>query len=159
MRDETIQDAHRVGLDDELVMLGVEMPRDTARFIELVECRLVEADREGLDACAGGARHQRHHRARVDTTGEKCAQGDIAHQMRADGAGQNVVERRDGVVLRAVERFPVGKLPVLLDLDPAVGPRQQVPRRQLLHGFEDRPIARGVKERQIVIERVEIDLA
>ena len=48
-RSSSVEDADRIRLDDELVMIGAEMPGDAPRVLELVEGGLVEADRERLD--------------------------------------------------------------------------------------------------------------
>ena len=62
-------------------------------------------------------------------------------------------------VARAAERLRVANLPVLPDVDAPVTIAQVVARRQLAHALEDGPVARRVEEREVVIERPEIDVA
>ena len=105
VRHQIVENRDGVRLDDELVVVGAEMLRDQARVLQLVERRLVEADREGLHARAGGLRHQADHHARVDAAGEKRAERHVADQMRGDGAGQHVAQLLDGVGFRSAERL------------------------------------------------------
>ena len=62
---------------------------DAPRVLELVERRLVEADREGLHARAGDLGHQPDDQARVDAAREERAERHVADQVRADGVGQH----------------------------------------------------------------------
>ena len=66
MPHEPIENADGVRLHDELVVIGSEMPRDAPGVLELVERRLVEADRERLHASARRLGHQADDEARVD---------------------------------------------------------------------------------------------
>jgi hypothetical protein len=48
-------------------------------------------------------------------------------------------------------------LPVLLDLAASTAPAQEVPGRQLADSLEDRVLSRRVEERQVVVERGEVE--
>src|SRR5690349_8313261 len=102
------------------------MAGDAARVFELVERRLVEADRKRLDASAGGFRHQPDDEAGVDAAREERAKRDVADQMRADGVAQNRAQVANRVALGAGVAFVGGKLPVPLDVEPSVLPREQM---------------------------------
>ena len=99
MRDEPVEDADRVRLDDELVVIRAEVVRDAPGVFQLVERRLVEPDGKRLHARAGGLRHQADNQARVDAAGQERAERNVAHQMRADGVGEHVEERHGRVGL------------------------------------------------------------
>src|ERR1700676_1144739 len=53
MRDQLVQNAKRVGLHDQLMMVCPEVLRHASRVLELVEFSLVEPDGEGLAPGAG----------------------------------------------------------------------------------------------------------
>jgi hypothetical protein len=155
---EAVEDRQPVGAHDELVVLRVEVLRDGPRMFQLVELRLVEADRERLDGPAGGLRHQPDDEARVDPAGEERAQRHVADHVRPYGVGQHGTQRARGVGLAAAKRLGGADLPVLDDVGAAVFPPQEVARRQLAHAFEERSIARRVQKREVVVERLQVEL-
>ena len=59
MSHETIENADRVGLDDELVMIRLELAGHTPRIFELIEGGLVEPYRKCLHAAARSLCHER----------------------------------------------------------------------------------------------------
>ena len=103
-----------VRADDELVMLGAEMLRDAARMLELVELRLVEADRERL--------HRRLDASAISPTTtlestppeRKAPSGTSLTMCDSDGIGQHGLERARGVFAGPAERFRAADLPVPL---------------------------------------------
>ncbi len=96
---QTIEDAHRVRLDDELVVFGAEMIGDASRVLELVERRFVEADRKRLHACGGRFGHQADDEARIDAARQERAERHVADEVRANGVGEHVAERVHRVLL------------------------------------------------------------
>src|SRR5881394_1725582 len=78
--------------------------------------------------------------------------------MRSHGIRQNAAKVADGVDLRSLERFLGGYLPVLFDVEDAVMPCQEVARRQFPDRFEDGAVAGRVEERQVMIERIDVEI-
>src|SRR4051794_23260264 len=101
MRDQPIENGDRVRPDDQFVMIGPEMRCDAAGMFELVERRLVEADRERLDLRAGRLRHQSDDEARVDAARKECPERYVAHKMRADRLRKHATKLFDRLDFRA----------------------------------------------------------
>ena len=93
MLDQPIEDRQAVGPDDELVMLGAEVPRHCSRMLQLVELRFVEPDRERLHRLGRGFCHQSDDDARVDAAGEECTERNVADHVRAHRIGQDPAQR------------------------------------------------------------------
>ena len=77
---EPLEQLGRVGLDDELGVLGAEVAGHDPGVATLVEHRVLEADRERADRAAAGAGHRAHHDGRVDAAGEEGAERHVGHE-------------------------------------------------------------------------------
>jgi hypothetical protein len=75
---------------DQLVVVGAEELGHAAGVLELVEARVVEADRERLHGRVQQLAHQRDVRRRVDAAGEEDPERDVAHHPPPDGPAQQV---------------------------------------------------------------------
>ena len=148
------QQAHDIGLDDDLVVLGAEQPRHLARVGQLVVQLLcgatLEADGIGLDRPRRMARHRRHHRARVDAAGQEGTDRHIGHHLAVHGAVDAAAHALGpfGVVgcgVRARGQAPPAPLPNLPVLH-----RQQRGRRQLADAGKDAGRRRHVAQVQVV---------
>src|ERR1700730_487316 len=159
MRDQLVQNAKRVGLHDQLMMVCPEVPRHASRGLELVAFSLVEPDGERLDPGAGRLRHQSDDETRIDAAGQKRTKRDVAHEVGSDGVGQYRAQLGNGFGLRAGERVGSGQTPVRSGVDAAIPPGEQMSGWQLVDAPEDRTVPGRVQKREIVIERVEIEIA
>ena len=142
------------------MVLGAEMLGHAARVLELVERRLVEADRERLHRAPDAAAISADDEARVDAAGEERAERHVADQVRADGVARapRAAARRRPLPIRRT--FPSAG--TASTARSRCGRRCHVsrwPGGSLRTSLEDRPVARRVEERQVVIERVGIELA
>ena len=126
--------------------------------MQLAEVLLFESDRESLDRLARFLAHQRHHGARIDAAGKECAERDFRHQAHPDRGAQDL----DGPLARF--RFAdlelsgeVGK-PVTLDFDFALFPTQTVARLELLDCAISGEWRGHTHEREVMMERIGLDL-
>ena len=78
------QDCDRIGLDDQLLVIGAVALRHHPGIAGLVVFAGGKADREGLHPAARGPRHHRHDRGRVDPAREKRAQRRVRDQAQAN---------------------------------------------------------------------------
>ena len=147
----------QVGLQDLLVMVGLEAPGDEPRVRQLVvrRRRAAEAHREGGDPSRRHLAHAGDHRARVDAAGEEDAERHVAlepppHRLAhlLSNRGQLLRQRRPSHRRRGAER----KLPVATQRESTVGERRRVRRRKLPDLAEDRVRGRRVAEREVVVE-------
>ncbi len=137
MRDELVEDRHRIRPDDELVMIGAEVTRNRTRGLELVILRVVETDRKRAHRSRRGFSHQTDDEARIHAAGEERAERHLAHEVRSNRVPKHVAQPIDG--FRLGGHHLVGrKLPVAPDAQRAVVPSQYVTRRQLANACEDR---------------------
>src|SRR5437763_382665 len=83
------------GIQDLLVVLRAERLRHTAGVDRFVEGRILEADREGLEAASDVPGGEGRDGARVDAAGEKDAQRHVADEVLADGEVQGAAEPLD----------------------------------------------------------------
>ncbi len=157
---ERRQEQRRVRLQRQLAVDRPVALRDGAGAGELVERRLLEADRERahrLRRLLGGERGER---ARVDAAGEQHADGNVGDQMRAHGVAQAGAALLDelGLVL-AVPGRERARAREARDRHLAVVPGQRVAGRELLDVDEDRERRRHAVEREERVQRVEADVA
>ena len=134
--------------------------RDGAGSLELVERRLLEADRErahGLRRLLGGERRQR---AGVHAPGEQHADGNVGDQVRAHRVAQSraALFEQLGLVVVAARLERAGAREAL-DRHAAVVPRERVTGAQLADVLEDREWRGDDVERQERLECVEVDVA
>src|SRR5205823_5443292 len=104
---------------------------------------------------------ERGHDRRIESAAQVRADRNIRSKTKTGGTGQQLEQpsafvhfRRVGGLTRCERR-----LPVALDGDPAVAPRQRVDGRQLVDPLEDRSRRDRRPEREDVIETEWIDLA
>src|SRR5947208_16035015 len=119
-------------------MVGVEGACDAARVRGLVERRVVETDREGLEAPAEVPRGERGDSARVDPPREEDPERDVAHEVLPHREIEHGAERLYGLDLTARPRLAEVNVPVRFALDPALGIREPVAGREPLDLLEDR---------------------
>ncbi len=146
MLDQLIENAERVGTDDELVVLGPKMRRDRTSVLQLVELRIIEADGESLHRPVRGLGHEPDNGARVDTPREERAKRDIADHVRANGVCHDAAQLLGGILSGATERFARIDLPERAHRGGAIVPAEQVSGRQLVDALEDRPVAGRIQE-------------
>src|ERR1700728_567775 len=77
---------------DRLVMPGINACRHEPGETALIESRIIESDREGLDGQARLLRHQGHHGCRVQTTAEERAERYVAAHADAHGIPEQMCE-------------------------------------------------------------------
>ena len=125
-------------------MVGIEPARDGARIGGLVEGRVFETDREGLETTGKVTRGERRDRARVDPPREEDAQRHVAHEVLPHREVEHGTQRlhRVGLAHRAVALE--ADVPVRLDLHAAVRIREPVAGRELADPTEDRVRCRDV---------------
>src|SRR2546422_11501359 len=138
-------------------MVGVEGACDAARVRGLGERRVVETDREGLEAPAEMPRGERGDRARVDPPREEDPERDVAHEVLPHREIEHGAERLHGLDLTDRLRPAEVDVPVRLDLDPALGIREPVAGRELLDRSEDRMRRRDVLVGEIAGQRGEVE--
>src|SRR5438445_2451880 len=119
-------------------VVGAEGACDAARVRGLVERRVVEPDREGLEAPAEMPRGVRGDRARVDPPREEDPERDVAHEVLPHREIEHGAERLHGLDLTDRLRLAEVNVPVRLDLDPALGIRVSVVGRELCDSLEYR---------------------
>jgi hypothetical protein len=130
---------HRARGEYVLVVVGPEVLGYPAGMRRLVEAALAEADRERLDGSGRQRlRHERHHRARVDASAQKRAEGHVADESPAYG-----VAEAGAKLLRTICIAPSAlvllerEIPVTIELRSPVLPNERVSRRKLPHARED----------------------
>ncbi len=127
---------------------------------ELVERRLLEADREGANSVSRLLRGERRQCARVDAAGEQDADGDVGDQVRTHRVAQARPALLDELRLVVVRSLGQRARPgVPLDRRTVVRPAQRVSGRQLPDLAEDRERRRDDVEREERLERIEVELA
>ena len=142
-------------------MVGVvAVGHDLGEF-RLVESRVVESDRAGVDRAFGLAGHHRHHRAGIDAAGQEGAQRHFGDHAQAHGLLQAVHQLglRVGGAHRVVERE--AHVPELARLAHglAVPNQQAVTGRQLARAAEHGARLGHVAERKVLFDRQRVDLA
>ena len=80
MPDEARQARHRVGLDHDLVMVGLEVSRHDARVLQLVVLAMLESDREGPQRAGAEPAGQGDDGAGVDAAAEQRAERHVADE-------------------------------------------------------------------------------
>ncbi len=160
--DQLREELDRVGAQDDLVMLGAVALGDQPRPLELVEARLLEADREGLHRIgllAGGERDQT---GRVDPAGEQHADRHVGNQVGADGVAQGLAQLARELVGGAALR-PLGldrrRPRVAAQAQLAVAPDGERAGRQLARLGEDRQRRRDRVEGEEGGDGARLDLA
>ena len=119
----------RVGLHDQLVVVGREPLRDQPRQRPLVELGL-EADAERLHRFAGGRRHLGHDRCRVQAARQERAERDVGDHPAADGAPHVLAQCLERLLIRGERRLTREvKPPVALDTGAAVFEHESVAGR------------------------------
>ena len=93
------QDVERARLDHHLVVVRPVALGYLAGEGQLVEVRLVEADREGPHRPGGGARHEGGDRARVHPAGEEGADGHIGDHVALHRVGEMGLQAFDPLPL------------------------------------------------------------
>ena len=158
-RRERRQEQRRVGPEHELAVVRPVARRHRARTRQLVERRLLEADRErahGLGALlaprAQPARPSRRRPRAARRPARPRRDAPAPSRAGAHGTPRRAPPRRR----RRAEPGPGPR--VALERDAAVVPRQDVPRRQLADLPEDRERRRDRVEGEERLERVEVDL-
>ncbi len=150
-----------VGPDDDLVVVGAEQLRDTARVGQLVVERLrvaaAEADRVGLHRAVAVLRHERDDRARVDAARQERADRHVADHLHA----RRLLEARAGLrdpVVRGTRRVDGRRNPpVAALLDAAALGHEHRRGRELRDSAEHRLRRRHVAEREIGGQRGRIE--
>ena len=150
-------------LEHELVVVGSEVAGDETGVARFVEGLVGEADREALDLPRRHPRHRAGDRAGVEPAREEHAEGHVADELFADGLAQDTsqlvdeVDRAAGAAVRLAARQ--------VDV-PVAGegrcagrqrPHERVAWRQLFDPGDNAPRARHELEREVVVERVEVD--
>ena len=134
--------------------------RDRPRAVELVERRLLEADRERahrLRRLLGGERRER---ARVDAAGEQHADRHVRDQVRAHRVAQARAALLDELrLVLVVARRQRARAREAGERRAAVVPGQRVAREQLADVPEDRERRGHDVEGEERLERVEVDVA
>src|SRR3989442_396381 len=141
-------------------MVGVEGACDAARVRGLVERRVVEPDREGLEAPPEMPRGERGDRARVDAPREEDPERDVAHEVLPHREIEHGAERLHGLDLTDRLRLAEVNVPVRLDLDPALGLREPVagPGWDMRRGVNRVPAwGEGLAELVLVVDLAVID--
>ena len=122
MLDQRRQNFHRIGPDDELVMIGADVFGDAARVMQLAEILFFKTDRKVLTGSARLLGHQRDHGARIDAAGKKRAERHFRHQANAHGLAQNFDRAFAGFFLADRQLFREIRLPVTFGLYLAIAP-------------------------------------
>ena len=123
----------------------------------LVEGRVLEADRKGLEPARGVAGSERRHRARVDPTRQEDAERHVAHEVLSDRRVERRAQRCDRLGLTDGPGAAELDVPVRLDLQAPVGVTEPVAGGQLPHRAQDRVRRGHVLVRQVARERGEVE--
>ncbi len=143
-------------------MVGAVAAGDQARAVELVEARLLEADREGLHPRPFLARGERRQPGRVDAAGEQHPDRDVGDQVGADRVAQRLAQLPREAVDRAAPGFGGGdraRARVALPAHLSAAPGEQRARGQLARLGEDRQRRRDRVEGEIGGDGPGVDLA
>ena len=130
------------------------------RVLELVELRSSNPIENVLTGRLDARAIKADHDARVDAPGQEGAERHVRHHVRFDRIGEHALERMRGFVGGAAKRFGSGN-----DAASTGGPRVGRPCRsgmgggQLLDPLKIARLRGRVRKRQIVVERLGIDLA
>ena len=155
---------HRLGVDQDLVMVGPEPLGDQPRVPALVVARvLVGGDRERPHRLVDQLRHQRDVGGRVDAAGQEYAERDVGHHPFANRLPQELAEPLHLLVfghLADLSRHLAGeRRPVAGALERAVGSHDQsLGRRQLRDAAVHRRRRRREREREVVEERLLVEV-
>src|SRR5207249_6387322 len=84
MSDNVAKDVGALRAKHEFVMIGLQMASDLSGVGELVECLVLEADGEGLDAMVEASSHQGHDHARIDSAAQERPDGYIADESESN---------------------------------------------------------------------------
>ena len=158
---ERVDQVEVVGLDDLDAVVRVVAVGHHLRELALVELRVVEADRAGVDGLGREAGHRRHHRAGVDAAGEEGAQRHLGDQAQLHRFAQPVHEFGAGILQAARVAEREVDVPVFLGFtDRLAAPDgEHVRRRQLLRLAEDRARLGHVAEGEVLFHRERVDVA
>ena len=127
----------------------------------LVEGRIVERDRAGVDRLAGDARHGRDHGAGVHAARQERPERHLGDHAQADRFLEAAVQFLAGFLERDRARQREAHVPVLDRLGHGLAALhgQPVAGRQLLRAGEDRARLGHVAEREVLLDRAGVDLA
>ena len=144
-----------------------EVPRavaigDLLREARLVERRVGERDRAGVDRRRPTARHRRDDGARVDAAGQERAERHLGdhpqpHRFVAAARRARLAASRPSIGVSSVKRtsqYSRGS-----GTGCAAPDRQRVRRRQLARAAEDRARLGDVAEREVLLDRARVDVA
>ena len=140
--------------DDGLVVNGAQVFGRHPRVVPLVELFDGEPDRKGVHRIAALLLHQPGDDRRVDSTGQKCPQGDITAEPQADGLGEGLPQCFLPLAAAATfNRILVTRPPVTLDRQLPVFVDGPVSRWQLAVAGEHRAGMRDVLIGEELVER------
>ena len=147
-----------VGLEDLLVVIGLEALRDEPGVRQLVVRgrSAAEAYREGRDPARRHLAHAGDHGARVDAAREEDAERHVAFEASPHRLAQSLSHRRGvfrGPGPRSRRRNVQGELPVAAERQAPVDEHRRVGRRELVDRVENRARGGCVAEREVVMER------
>src|SRR5437868_12312865 len=104
-----------------LIMIRGKLPCNSAGERQLVECMLMEADREGLYGTVGMTRHMGDDGARINPTAEECTNGNITDHVTSDG----VVN----LFAQLLDQFCLSRATIRLELDIPISRKAKRPVR------------------------------
>src|SRR5437867_12706501 len=143
----------------ENVMFGAQLRCDAFCVRALVVCFNVKPDGERGDSARGMACRNRGNEAGVDSSAEKNAERHIATETQADGGIEDVVQAVHGARKRSGERLRLARqVPVTTGLESGRIDGGDRPRLELGHGCINRVRSWDVAERQVAIDRQEVDV-
>ncbi len=145
-------------LDRELLVHRSVLPCDGARVLALVVALVCEADRERAHRLRRLLGHQRDDDARVDAARQQRAERDVGDQPAANRCGDR---RADALEPLPFVHARFGRLgaPVTLDALGRSLRDEDVAGSQLVDAADGGPIAGDVLQREIGVDRVEVDLS
>ncbi len=148
--------------DDDIVMIGPDAFCDLARIGQLAEVRFAVSHGKCLHGPGGRPLDDGRDGAGVDPAAEEHSNRHIAHQPRPDGVFQTGPAFRNPFVIGAACKLGrTRRIPKLLDLESGIASathRESMARHQLANAGKHRLLAAVVAERQILGEKLFIEV-